>query len=209
MAEKTKKEKKITVKFFVHKNLLPIVEGKEKRYPLYMAVTYNRQNTMIKCLHGGYFKDLKQVEKEKYPGYLAFEERIITKTIRHFAAQDPENFTLKGVHHLYEKYGMSVHEAWSNHLKGYLMLAVLRSEPHEYYKCLNFEHPDVEFKTLWEICQKLYPKEELMRVVPKAFLKQVEEFEEFLDENERKVYNYSFPTLIDLLVENKKSQLFN
>ena len=58
-----KKEKKITVKFFLNRKVEPATGDKgEKYYPLYLMITYNRKNMQFRSKYGMFYSDLNEVE---------------------------------------------------------------------------------------------------------------------------------------------------
>ncbi|MDB5274691.1 MAG: hypothetical protein JWO58_3058 [Chitinophagaceae bacterium] len=188
-----KKQKKVTVKFFVNKTVKPELVGKEKRYPLYMILTYNRRNTTLKSLYGGYYKDIQQAEKES-PGLLSFEERILQKIVRYELAKEEESFDLKGMYAKYEKYSESIENILSKHFKNVLWMAVLRSEPQEYSYALNFSSQRVYFETLYAISKKIYP--DLKSLLPKEFEEEMIIFSSF-KRFYPSLFSYTFPTAIE------------
>ncbi|MCR6638768.1 MAG: hypothetical protein NVV82_07190 [Sporocytophaga sp.] len=192
-----KKPKKITVKFFVHESLKPKVEDGVERFPLYMRITYQRRNTMLKSFYGGYYKDLKEVEKLHYPGFLEFEERNIQKTINYEIAKLGEAFDLKGVHEKYEVYCIGIYKILESYFKNVLWMAALRSEPAEYAKALNFSDEEVSFETLFQIGRKIYPV--IDKHLPKDFEEEIEIYQLFTKLYQGSFFQYTFPTVVEWL----------
>jgi len=189
------KPKKVTVKFFINKVVQAVIEGKEKRYPLYMLITYNRKNTMLRSLYGHYYKDLKEIDKKHYPGLLSFEERTIKRTIAYELSQQKENFDLKGINKKYEYYGLGIHVILSQHLKSQLWNVLMRLEPYAYAKALNFNDPDVEFETLFVIAKRVYKN--LDELLPKDFEQLLEIFQTYAKLYRGSFFQYTFPTVIE------------
>lgn len=188
-----KKPKKITVKFFVNKTVKPELHDKEKRYPLYMIVTYNRRTNTLKSLYGGFYKDIQQVEKNS-PGLLSFEEKVVQKIISYELSRDTENFDIKGIHVKYDMYSKSIEQILSESLKKALWVVVVKIDPKEYSQALNFSNGRVSFETLYAICQKIYPK--LDATLSKKLQEEIDVLLNF-----KKLYpsffSYTFPTVID------------
>lgn len=191
------KPKKVTIKFFLNKALQPMVEGREKRYPLYMLITYKRRNTTLRSQYGGYYKDLKEVDKLHYPGLLAFEEKVIRKTISYEQSIQADAFDMKGIYKKYEFYCVGIHVTLTNFLKNALRNVLLRLEPYEYARALNFSDPEVEFETLLTITKKVYKN--LSDLLPKDFGEQLEIYQVFNKLYRGSFYQYAFPAVIEWL----------
>jgi len=201
------KPKKITVKFFVNKVVQPLVEGREKRYPLYMLVTYNRKNTMMRCHYGKYYKDLKEIDKLHYPGLLAMEERIILKTITYELLQRGDEFDLKGTNKKYDQYCIGIHVLLERYLKGRLWNVLSRLEPFEYVKALNFDSPDVEFNTLYKIARKVY--KDFSGLLSKDFEEEIETYNVFMKLYQGSFFQYTFPVVIEWLDKSVSDEYSN
>jgi hypothetical protein len=191
------KPKKVTVKFFVNQAVQPALDGKTKRYPLYMLITYDRKNTMMRCHYGQWYKDLKEIEKVHYPGLLDMEERIIRKAIAYEMAQRGKDFDLKGMSKKYDLYAIGIHILLEKHLKGQLWSVLSRMEPYEFAKALNFTDPDVEFSTLYKIAKKVF--KDLTDKLPKNFEQEIEIYQAFAKLYQGSFFQYSFPTVIEWL----------
>ncbi len=189
--------KKVTVKFFINKAVLPIMEGKTKRYPLYMLITYDRKNTMMRCHYGQYYKDLNEVDRVHYPGLMTMEERVIRKTISYELAQRGNDFDLKGTNKKYDQYAIGIHVLLERHLKNQLWSVLSRLEPFEYVKALNFTDTDVEFSTLYKIARKVY--KDLPALQPKNFEQEIEIYLAFMKLYKGSFFEYSFPVVIEWL----------
>jgi hypothetical protein len=189
------KPKKITVKFFVNEMVQPLIDGKTKRYPLYMLITYDRKNTMMRCHYGQYYKDLKEIDKINYPGLLAMEERIIKKTIEYELKQRRNSFDLKGTYKKYEQYSVGIHVLVERYLKDYLWSVLSRLEPFEYAKALKFTDPDVTFDTLYKISKRIY--KDLDNSLPRNFEQEIEVYRVFHKLYQGTFFQYSFPVVIE------------
>jgi hypothetical protein len=191
------KPKKVTVKFFINKVVVPVTEGKTKRYPLYMLLTYDRKNTMMRCHYGEYYRDLNEVDKVHYPGLLAMEERIIRKTIGYELIQRGDEFDLKGTNKKYDQYAIGIHVLLERYLKNQLWSVLSRIEPYEYVKALNFTDPDVEFSTVYKMAIKLY--QDLPALQPKNFEQDINIYQAFMKLYQGSFFQYSFPVVIEWL----------
>lgn len=189
--------RKVTIKFFLNKAVQPEIEGRIKRYPLYTLITYDRKNTMLRCHYGKYYKDLDEVDKVHYPGLLAMEERIIQKTITYVMTERGYGFDLKGINKKYERYCIGVHELLETYLKNQLWNILIRLEPYEYAKALNFGDPNVSFDRLYKICKKIYNK--FTSLQPKNFEREIEIYSIFSTIYQGSFFNYTFPTVIEWL----------
>jgi hypothetical protein len=189
------KPKKITVKFFVNEMVQPLIDGKTKRYPLYMLITYDRKNTMMRCHYGQYYKDLKEIDKINYPGLLAMEERIIKKTIEYELKQRGDDFDLKGTFKKYEQYSVGIHVLVERYLKDYLWSVLSRLEPFEYVKALKFTDADVTFDTLYKISKRIY--KDLNNSLPRNFEQEIEVYRVFNKLYQGTFFQYSFPVVIE------------
>lgn len=191
------KPKKVTVKFFLNQAVQPMIEGKVKRYPLYALITYDRKNTMMRCHYGQYYKDLAEIDKAHYPGLLAMEERVIRKSIDYEMAQSKSEFDLKGIYKKYDQYCIGIHMLLSEHMKMLLWNILMRLEPFEFAKALNFNDPDVEFDTLYKMARKLY--KDFASLLPKDFDQEIEAYQLFMKLYRGSFFQYTFPTIIEWL----------
>jgi hypothetical protein len=199
------KPKKVTIKFFLNQAVQPMVERKTKRYPLYALITYDRKNTMMRCHYGQYYKDLSEVDKVHYPGLLAMEERIIRKTIDYEMAQRSDEFDLKGIYKKYDQYCIGIHGLLAEYLKGQLWNILMRLEPFEFAKALNFNDPDIEFETLYKMSKRLY--KDFVSFLPKHFDHEMEVYQLFNKLYRGSFFQYAFPTMIEWLDNSAANDL--
>lgn len=197
VVEKNEKSRKITVKFFLNKAVQPYMTNNKKTYPLYMLITYNRRNTMLKSHYGRYYHNLDEIEKTHYPGFMAFEERIVKKTVAYEINKHGAKFTLKGIHRKYDNYCLDIGDLFSSYLKNSLYTVLLRAEPFEFLKALNFTDQEVSFNTLYTMAKKLYP--DINRLLPKDFSEETEIYETFIKLYAGSYFQYTFPTIIEWL----------
>jgi hypothetical protein len=102
------KEKKITVVFFLNKDVKPRLSasGQEKLYPIYCRVTYDRKNTKFKFGAGwtpaSFEGDLFQDPDKK--AFLVRVENAIEDIVRYEEEAFGENFTLKKLGERFDVY---------------------------------------------------------------------------------------------------------
>ncbi|MCR6641057.1 MAG: hypothetical protein NVV82_19215 [Sporocytophaga sp.] len=204
-----KKNKKITIKFFLNKSVKPVKEGNTLTYPLYMLLTYNRRSTMLRCHYGKYYKDMKSIEKIHYPGFQKFEERIIIKTIQYQLAKQGEKFNIKGIGIPYEKYCIGIDHLFDKYMKSILRDCLMRLEPFEYFNALDWNKDNVTFDTLFEMASKLYGDFE--KLAAKMIGYDMEAYLVFMKLYQSSFYQYTFPTVIEWLdksaIEDYKTKL--
>lgn len=93
------REKKVTVVFYLNKDVKPRFssDGKEKLYPVYCRVTFDRKNTKFKFGNSwtpeSYEEDLFQDPQQK--AYLERAERSIVDIVRYEEEAFGEKFTLR------------------------------------------------------------------------------------------------------------------
>jgi hypothetical protein len=205
--QKSAAGKKITIKFFLNKALQPHIINKKKTYPLYMLITYDRRNTMLKCHYGHYYKDLKEVSTDSTLtrlGLLVFEENIIRKTIAYEMEKAGNKFSLKGLHKKYDQYSISIHLLFEQYLKGILQKACLSAKPQEFSLALNFSSHNVSFDTLYTIAEKIYP--DLNKTLPRNFQEELVIFHDFQKLYGFPVFEYTFPTVIEWLDNSARAE---
>jgi len=147
-----KKDKKITIKFYLNKLLDAATGDKgQKYYPLYIQVTYNRKNMQLKSMYGEYYQTLEEVKK----GLVEFEEKMLCKVIRYESSHTTGDYDLKGLKRKYEVYSGSISEALENYLKPKLRLTVLKTKSW-LVPVLNFNQPRATVDRLYMASRKLF-----------------------------------------------------
>ena len=190
--QSTKREKKITVKFFLNEAVEPVRgEGKKKCFPLYVQVTYNRKNMQFKSKYSEYYERLEEVKSS----LLQFEERVIKSTVTYEAANVKEEYDLKGLKKKYEVYSTSILEALEHYLKPKLRLAVLKTGS-ELSMVLNFTDANVTVNLLYEAALLLF--KDFDSCLPDKIKEELEAYNQY-QKFYRPVLTYNFPTLIDWL----------
>lgn len=203
------KLKKITIKFFLNKNLHPVQldyngETPLLGYPLYIQVTYNRNNSQFKSHYGGYYSDLAKIDEENFSGagLLAFEENIVRKVIEHEIKKRGDKFDLKGINKKYDLFSTSIEVLLNSNLKQRLFRILLKQKPAEYSAIFNFNDPKIDVLLLYKAASKLY--ESLEKNIPEDFKKEIKSYELFSLVNLKSKFTYSFSTIIDWLEGNAK-----
>src|SRR5690606_7251944 len=180
-----KKPKKITIKFFLNKNLQPQKLSKEggrkalSIYPLYIQVIYNRTNTQFKSFYGEYYSDLTKVDEENMsgPGLLKFEEEIVRKIMEYEIEKKGEKFDLKTITRKYESYGQSIEGLLNGYLKSKLQRILVKTKPYEYAQVFNFADSKVDSLLIYKAAKSLY--EGLEKAIPKEFVEEMRVYEDF------------------------------
>jgi len=164
---------------------------------------------MLRSHYGGYYKDLKQIDKVHYPGLLELEERVVKKTIQYELSQQDEKFDIKGIGNSYERYCRGIDTLFDTYMKSHLYNIVIRLEPQEYAFALNFNEPKVSFQTLYAMASKLFPNFEKLQ--SKEFKEEVEIYSVYLKLYQGAFFQYTFPTVIEWMdksaVEDYKAKL--
>ena len=189
--ETIKKEKKITVKFFLNQLVEPVMgEKNEKHYPLYIQVTYNRKNMQFKSKYGLYYKKLNKVN----PGLMAFEEKVIRKIITHEAGLVKGDYDLKRLKRKHEVYSTSVMEALENYIKPKLRLAVLKTND-QLATVLDFNQSQATVARLYKAARLLFQDfDNSLTVKLRDDLTAYENYHRLYKEP---FFAYTFPTIID------------
>ncbi|MDX2303551.1 MAG: hypothetical protein NW226_12165 [Microscillaceae bacterium] len=201
-----KKPKKITVKFFLNRNLQFIEIDGEECHPLYTQVTYDRKNTQIKCAYGWFYKDLKQV-REKEPFLLEFEEKVLKKSVDYELSIHGENFRLKGLGKKYESYGLSIHALFNSYLKIRFKNIIKEAKPDKFLDVLNLERNKLDFFTIFEAAQRLF--DNLDAIMQDDFSEEMEIYRVYYRVYEQALNSqeYRFPVVIDWLEGTHQKQL--
>jgi hypothetical protein len=192
-----KKPKKITVKFFLNKNLQPINLHGELAYPLYNQITYDRKNTQIKCTYGNYYKSLEQAKRDS-PYLFAFEEKILKRSVSYEISKLGDEFRLKGLGRKYDHYSLSIHTLFNNYLKMQLKDMLRRSaKPAHFLEVLHLEKDGLDFFVLYEAAQRLF--DNLKEIIRPAIQEEMEVYRIYyqLYEPALKGNKYEFPVVID------------
>ena len=196
-----KKDKKITVKFFLNKLLDAATGDKgQKYYPLYIQVTYNRKNMQLKSMYGEYYEKIEEVKK----GLMEFEERMLCKVIRYESSQIKGNYDLKGLKRKYEVYSGSVAEALENYLKPKLRLTVLKTKDW-LVPVLNFNDSRATVSKLYQAARKLFP--DLERFMNVKLHEELQAYSYYKPLYPDIFLDYTFPTIIEWVEGSYKKEL--
>jgi hypothetical protein len=195
-----KREKKITVKFFLNEAVEPIMgESKKKHYPLYVQVTYNRKNMQFKSKYSEYYESLHGVK----PSLLTFEEKVIKSVINYEIGKVKADYDLKGLKRKYEVYSVSILEAVEHYLKPKLRTSVFKTN-NELSLTLNFDSAHSTTDKLYKAAQLLFKDfDSYLTDKLKEELEAYNHYQKFY----RPVLTYNFPTLIDWADGSYRSEL--
>jgi len=201
-----KKSPKITIKFFLNKNVAPVQDDKERDYyPLYVMLIYNRKNTQIRSHFEDYvYTSLEAVEKES-PGLMAFEEKMLRKLVEYIIKyQGEEEFSLNGISKKYEYLSISIFDAMDAYLTDKLKSFVF-STPNELSPVLNFDGEGVTALHLFKVAKLLF-KGFTSYLMPTLF-DEMKAYEKYLVLFPEPQPKYNFPIVLDWLVGNHQKEL--
>ncbi len=191
------RQKKITVNFFLNKNVQPdsIVDGKTGKekdaYPLYISVTYNRKNMQFKSNYGLFYSDLKSVEA----GLLELEENLINKIIRFEHSSGDDDYEMKGLSKRYSIYANSLITILEAYLKPKIRLAIL-SANNELFHALDLNLQSGKNKVMLLHKAALLLFEDYERKMSAGLKTEIETYQIIYPLLQSKG-NYDFPTMID------------
>jgi len=197
----SKKEKKITVKFFLNELVEPAVgERGQKHYPLYLQVTYNRKNMQFKSKYSEYYGTLEEVR----PGLMQFEEKIIRSIIAYEAGKIKDEYDLKGLKRKYDVYSISLLEAVEKYLKPKLRLAILKTND-ELTNVLNFYDQMATVGLLYKAAGRLF--RDFDRYTNETLQVELEAYKHYQMLYSRPILSYNFPTVIEWVDGSYKEEL--
>ena len=193
-----KKPKKITVKFFLNRNLQPIETEGSERHPLYTQITYDRKNTQIKCAYGWFYTNMDQVEEED-PHLLMFEENILKRSVQFELDKLGDNFRLKGLGRKYEKYCVSIHALFNTYLKARFKELLKNAQPEKFLEVLNIEKPNLDFFVIYDASQRLF--DNMKDIIDPEFYEEMSIYQVYFDVYREALSDkkYEFPVVIDWL----------
>ena len=148
------KAKKIGIKFYLDKrkdNATGYVDdhGEGIVYPVYVQVTYKRNNTKFRIKHKLSFKNMEEVKK-MVPSLMPFSERIIRMIIQRELEIRGERFDVKGLNVSYKSLSKSVHTVLSDYLLSKFDLKIKGIAP-AYWSILNFEPDSRTFFSIYQL----------------------------------------------------------
>lgn len=193
-----KKPKKITIKFFLNKNLNPIEQEDGSYYPLYTQITYDRKNTQIKCAYGFFYKSLQQAQEQE-SDLLIFEEKVLKKSVDYELSIHGDEFKLRGLGKKYENYCISIHALFNSYLKIRFKEILKDARPKKFLEVLNLDRGKIDFFTIYEASERLF--QNLAEVIEEEFREEVSIYQVYfsLYEKSLKDDKYQFPVVIDWL----------
>ncbi len=187
-----KKKKKITVRFYLNKQLEPVTgEKRKKYYPLYLYITYDRRNMQFRSKYGLYYDSLDEVEAR----LMAFEENTIRKIIGYETSLSSSSYELKGLRLRYDVYAISIQQAVEDYIKPKLRLAILKTND-ELTAVLDFNQLQATAGRLYAAAKKLFPGFD--KSIPDTLAGLLDAYETLSNIFGNPLLNgYNFPTLID------------
>lgn len=195
------KQKKISVRFFLNKNLQSdLIIGpngkKQNGFPLYLYITYKRMNMKFKSKYGAFYNQLEDVELRD-PGLLAFEEKLITKIIRFEDSflHVTREYELKGIKERYDFFSVSLFSAIEKYLKPKLRIEILKMKS-DFRQGLNLNRdtPHNTVLILYKMAEVLF--ENFQNEIDKNVKQEIETYYEFFSLI-RSQGKYNFPTIVD------------
>jgi len=181
-----KRDRKISVTFFLNKNVKPDsgsvfpFQPEIKRYPLYLQVTYNRRNTQFRSFYRCHFAILEQAfaskeEKE----HRKYEESLIKKVIEYEIKHLGKDFQLKGISDRYLDYSDSIINSIDKYFRNIIYDAVAKVDS-EFFKILNpWNLQGVPYEIYYKAAIKLHP--DLDQKLPSDFPEELNLSSIFLD----------------------------
>lgn len=203
-----KKPKKITVKFFLNENLQPLKKEDGEYHPLYTQITYDRKNTQIKCAYGWFYKTLNQVREDE-PYLLAFEERVLKRSVNYELSLRGDEFRLKGLGRKYENYCLSIHALFNSYLKIRFKEILRDAQPRHFLEVLNLDKPKIDFFTIYQASARLFDNMEA--IVGDDFREEIASYRVYVDFYKPALEDnkYGFPVVIDWLEGSHRRDLEN
>jgi len=197
------KQKKITIKPFLNKNLAP--QDTDCKYPLYYQITYERRNTQVKshfntfliALEGLRGKELEQVK---------FESNILQRTVAYEQQKIGKAFTLHGIKDKYELYIPSLDALFEMYLKKKLLKAVKCSNS-EFLPILKFEGFEVTFTLLYKASKLLV--ENFNKTLPLEFKEEIEAYQKYTAIKKSTPWLVSYDCVMDWLDSDYRAELKN
>ena len=187
---------KITIKFFLNRNLAPMQQHGKLFYPLYILVTFKRKSTQFKSKSDQYFEDIDNLKKDR-PDILQFEERILRKMIEYEIENLGEDkFTLKGVSERYPYYATSIYIALETYLKDKLQKQMF-SGGDPLAMVPNYENPAVTVPLLYTAAVRLFPGFE--NKMPAQLIEELQAYEHYQTLFPLEFFMYDFAVIIEWL----------
>lgn len=171
---------KITVKFFLHKKVAPMVSpmlDNVEYYPLYIQVSYARNNTQFRSFYKNTYSSIDQA-KENDIELIKYEENLIRKVVEYEAKIFKEKFELKGIGDRYMDYAMGMDQYVDSYLKR-TFYDTLCSIDSEFILLLDPFNEKVNINTYHKAAKKLINN--LDSYFPKFFIKEIEWGTEFIN----------------------------
>lgn len=177
---------KISVRFFLNKNVKPIhmpLLGDSDFFPLYVQVTFRRKNTQFRSLYQRQYMNIDNAFNWDRNN-LNYEENIIQQVVEYEVKTKGKQFQLKGLKDKYKNYTAEVGFSVKKYLR-ITMLASLEQSNSEYWRIMDpTSHWEVPIEIYYDACLKLINNFETF--LPKNFKKNITIGEEFIRWSEKK-----------------------
>lgn len=156
----------------------------------------------LKSMYGEYYADLKEVK----PGLMEFEETIIRTLISFEISQaaNPDSYELKGLRRKFEIYSTSVWQALELYMKPLLRSEILKTKD-ELITILDMTTARATVGKLHKGAQLLFKG--FNDKLPIKLKGQLSAYEQFQSLVAQPVFDFTFPTVIDWVAGNYKSEL--
>ena len=195
---------KITIKFFLNKNLAPAVKHGKSFYPLYVLVTYNRKSTQFKSKSEEYFEDIESLHTQR-PDILEFEERILRKMVEYeVELYGEDKFTVKGLSEKYPYYATSVFKTLEKYFKEKLKYQIIATNDLLAF-VLDLDRPHVSVAMLYSAAIRLFPGFDTR--IPLELQKELQAYEQYQTLFALENLMYDFAVIIEWLNGEHKATL--
>lgn len=154
-----KEPNKISVRFFLNKNVNPTfspLTGSVDYYPLYVQVTYNRKNTQFRSISKKTYSSMEQLyEDRESMEKMAYEESLIKKVVAFEVKHNKQNFQIKGFQNRYLDYTTSVDYIIDKYIRNKIYEALDKTNS-KFKEILNPYHwENISLSVYFEATQKL------------------------------------------------------
>jgi hypothetical protein len=146
------KEKKITVKPFLNKN----ISQDGETFPLYFQITFQRKNTQIKSHFNKSYENLDEALKKEKES-IKFEQEMFQRVVDFEYKRHGNEFSLKKLKDKYEAYLVPLPTVISLRLRKRLMKVYVQTNS-EFQSIIRFDGFDVDFGKLLKASRLLIPR---------------------------------------------------
>jgi len=195
------KQKKITVKPFVNKNLAS--QDTDYKYPLYFQITFERRNTQVKSHFSTLLSSLGGLKAEDAEK-IKFESSILERTVAYEQSKSGSSFTLHGIKERYELYAIALDEVFEIHLKKKLLKAIKYSNS-EFLPVLKFEGFEVTFSLLFKASKLLV--DNFVKTLPIEFREEIEAYQKYHTLRKLNPWYFRYDCIMDWVDSDYKTEL--